>query len=96
MNNAGDYYCKTSNEIEGEVEVGFRLKVDTRGKVQVESLEELKLDEEYDEDVESTVNKLPNVKVYFSDKTALAKGERVEVFCETGILKIKKKIFVFF
>jgi len=39
---------------------------------------------ESEELIANNTIRLANIKIFFSDKLAMAKGERVEIFCETG------------
>ena len=95
INDAGDYYCKTTNENEDEVEVGFRLSVDNRGKVKLMGLQQNQINEnEIKPRSNETDKRMPNINLYFSDKTALTKGEQVEVFCETGNFIPKFKVLL--
>ncbi len=43
-----------------------------------------------DDDIDGQTNHLPNIKISFSDKFALAKGERVEIICDAGMRSFHK------
>ena len=71
VNDAGTYVCLTTNENRTLVQIGLELILNNDGRVR---LVELK----------NNNNNPPTIKIIFSDKLALARGERVELLCETG------------
>lgn len=49
---------------------------------------------ESEELITNNTIRLPNIKIFFSDKLAIARGERVEIYCDTGKIfnfNLKKK-----
>jgi hypothetical protein len=86
----GVYLCKTK-DFEGRlVEIGIEFKLDTKNgsMILVNSIEKSLLSEdellEKINDTENYEDRLPNIRITFSDKLALARGERVELFCDSG------------
>jgi hypothetical protein len=88
----GVYLCKSVNEKDLLTEIGFKVHVNEHDrKVSVFLLNETILPE----DIQPTksnlvevkeqqgIKPLPNIKIIFSDKAALARGERVEIICKT-------------
>ena len=72
VNDAGTYVCLTTNENRTLVQVGFELILNSDGHVRLVELKN------------NNANNPPTIKITFSDKLALARGERVELLCETG------------
>ena len=95
LSDDGVYLCKTINKNNLLTEVGFKVHVNEHdGKVSLISLNEtilpdeiqpMNVNENDDKNDESGnhLKKLPNIKITFSDKLALARGERVEITCLT-------------
>lgn len=99
----GVYLCKTKDFDSRLVEIGIEFKLDTKNgsMILVNSIEKSLLSEdelsEKINDTENDEDRLPNIRITFSDKLALARGERVELFCDSGetiimIIKTKNKI----
>lgn len=96
----GVYVCRTKNAQGRVVDVGVEFKKDARNVslVVVNSMEESgvtntndtdKQDDDDDnlddfEKDEKNDSRLPNIRITFSDKLALARGERVKLVCESG------------
>jgi hypothetical protein len=91
---SGVYLCRTTNSEGKYVEIGVELRA-RNGSIQVRLIKEEesgRVDESRLEMVaeEEDVGQLPNIKITFSDKLALARGERVELFCNSG----KGRLFI--
>lgn len=95
--NVGVYLCRTKDIHDRVVEVGVEFKIDPKNftLVVVNSMEESVVGEEEAEEEERDEEKddgLPNIRITFSDKLALARGERVELVCESGELIFENKL----
>lgn len=92
-NDLGVYVCRTKNVHGRVVDVGveFRKDVNNASIVVVKSMEESLTDttgegeDEEGEETEIDNDKLPNIRITFSDKLALARGERVQLVCDSGL-----------
>jgi hypothetical protein len=92
--NAGVYLCRTKDVHGRVVEVGVEFKVDAKNAtlIVVNSMEESVTGENGDgltgghleSDERFGSSSPPNIRITFSDKLALARGERVELICESG------------
>lgn len=88
----GAYLCRTKNAAGFVVDVGVEFKVDATNAtmVVIDSMDESVIGEESkaDSDSEEKTNEKetapPNIRITFSDKLALARGERVELICDSG------------
>lgn len=88
----GTYVCRTKNKKGLLVELGLKIELDEfRHALKMVNIKEAVLDDEIQQaELSFSKNsKIPNIKISFSDKDALANGERVEIFCDTGIIKLK-------
>jgi hypothetical protein len=97
----GTYICRTTNQRGNLVGTGFNFDLHENKYVVVNELDEYEISSTK-EDLEDCVDDLkeitkhrnesiiksllPNIKVTFSDRLAMSKGERVEIKCITGNL----------
>ena len=97
----GTYICRTTNQRGNLVGTGFNFDLHDNRYVVVNEIDEYEISSSKDdledciEDIKEinknfneTVTKslLPNIKITFSDRLAMSKGERVEIKCLTGNL----------
>ncbi|RNA33972.1 hypothetical protein BpHYR1_035156 [Brachionus plicatilis] len=83
--NLGSYVCRTKNKNGLLVELGVKFELDEfKKKIRIKNIKEKILDDEIQQEElsSSKKRKIPNIKISFSDKQALANGERVQIFCE--------------
>ncbi len=75
LNDAGIYYCLTTDDFGDEYKIGFKLTVNDFGEVTFDKLEE-----------SSQFNKNPRVQISILDKLALSRSESVKMYCTTGLI----------
>jgi hypothetical protein len=95
----GTYVCRTTNRRGNLIGTGFNFDLHDNRYVIVNELDEYEISSTKDDfedciDDLKEMNKnfnqsmtkilLPNIKVTFSDRLAMSKGERVEIKCLTG------------
>lgn len=83
--NLGSYVCRTKNKNGLLVELEVKIELDEfNNQLAIKKNGETVLN-----DTELNAHKksnIPNIRISFSDKQALANGERVEILCDSGNL----------
>jgi hypothetical protein len=76
LNDAGIYYCLTTDDFGNDYKIGFKLTVNDLGQVTLDKLEESSFQ----------LNKNPFVQISILDKLALSRSESVKLYCTTGLV----------
>ena len=93
LSDDGVYLCKSINKNDLLTEIGFKVHVNEHDRkvyffllnetILPEVIQPTKPNVIIDANQNQKNKKLPNIKILFSDKAALARGERVEIICKT-------------
>ena len=101
ISDLGTYICRTTNQRGNLVGTGFNFDLHDKRYVIVNEIDEYEITsnkddledciddlKEINKNLNETITKslLPNIKITFSDRLAMSKGERVEIKCFSGKL----------
>lgn len=94
MKDLGNYVCRTKNKNGFLVELEIKIELDEfSDNLTIKNIGETVLNDKTQnrELIASKRSQIPNIRISFSDKEALANGERVQIFCSSGKFNLENE-----